>query len=688
MTVQHRSPTVETTLKVLGEKTLALVRIDSPPVNAGSVRVRSDLLDAFERLAGVDGLAGVVLVGSNGNFVAGSDMREFDAPPLAPHLPDVIASVEALPVPVVAAIEGAALGGGFELALGCDARIGAADAAVGLPEVTLGLVPGAGGTVRLPRLVGAANAIALITSGRRVKADEARALGMLDKVVETDVVAAAEHFIANGASKRVLRAETMPEEPAEAIIEAESAALKRAKGLDSVPEAIALIKANSLRPAEDVLTDEREASLRLRVGRQSKALRHLFFAEREAARRPEGGVARIVGKVGVVGAGRMGAGIALAFATRGIDVVLADKNADVLASAVDYIAQQAEAAVSKGRATRAEDVTDRVTTGTLDDMADCDLVVEAVIEEMDIKRAVFAALDSVVPPDAILATNTSYLDVNAIAAASSHPERVAGLHFFNPAHVMKLVEIVDGERTAPDTVATLLKLARTLGKIPVVAKVGEGFIGNRIFAAYRKQCEFLLEEGAFPQNVDEAMRGFGMAMGPFAVFDLAGLDVAWAMRKRLAPTRHPKARYVEIADLLCEEGRFGRKTGKGWYDYASGTARPDPHVEALIVEASAAKGIKRKLLDPAAIQARLLAAMINEAAWVLAEGVAARPGDIDLVLVNGYGFPKLKGGILHWAAHEDRAEIVRAVKEMAEASGVGIEVAANLEQVLDAAAHL
>lgn len=685
MSLNRRFETVELTCRADG---VVFVRIDSPPVNAGSARVRKDLLDAFGSLSGRQGLRGIVLFGSNGNFVAGSDMREFDAPPVAPHLPDVIAAIETLDIPVVAAIEGAALGGGYELALGCDLRVAAANAVVGLPEVTLGLVPGAGGTVRLPRLVGVARAVDLITSGRRVKAQEALERGMIDVIAEGDVVEEAARLLHAGVAKRILRHADMPALNDTALEAAEAAAKKRARGLDAVREAITLIRSNLSSAAEDVLAAEREASLRLRLGRQSKALRHLFFAEREAARPPDGAQARDIGTIGVIGAGRMGAGIALAFATRGLDVRLADNNPGVLEGAKAYIAEQARLSTDKGRIPSAHAVIDRVRSVTVAEMGDCDLVVEAVIEDMDVKRAVFAELARVVDDTTILATNTSYLDVDVIAAAISRPERVAGLHFFNPAHLMKLVEVIEGARTSPDTVATLLKLCRRLGKVPVVAGVGEGFIGNRIFAAYRRQCEFLLEEGALPEEVDAAMRDFGMAMGPFEVFDMTGLDVAWAMRRRLASTRDPEARYVDIPDWLCEAGRFGRKTGKGWYDYCDGHPRPDPLVVTLIEKASAEKGLTRRAVPADEIRLRLLASMINEAAFVLEEGIAARPGDVDLVLVNGYGFPALKGGILHWAALEGRADILQAVEAMARASGKGARVAPNLEKILADAERL
>ncbi|MYZ47153.1 3-hydroxyacyl-CoA dehydrogenase NAD-binding domain-containing protein [Propylenella binzhouense] len=667
----------------VGERRIALLTIDRPPVNAGSVGVRRDLLAALSSLDADKDLAGVVLSGANGNFLAGSDIREFDAAPQEPHLPEVIALVERLPVPVVAVIEGAALGGGYELALGCDYRLAGPNAVVGLPEVTLGLIPGAGGTFKLPRLVGVAAAIRLVTSGCRLKAEEAARLGMVDAVKAGNLIKAAESLIVGGLQKRVLRDFPLQSGDNADIAAAQEAALRSASGSVAVSEAIEAVKASATADAETALAAEREASLRLRRGPQSQALRHLFLAERVAARPPEGATAGTISKVGIAGAGRMGVGIALAFASLGFEVRLAEQSTEVLAAAEKSLADGAEQMAKRGRAKSAGAVTDRISAGPLTDMADCDLVVEAITEDMDAKIALFADLARTVPSTTILASNTSYLDIDQIAAAvPSHPERVAGLHFFNPAHIMRLVEVVQAEKTSVDVLATLLAVCRRLGKVPVVARVGEGFIGNRIFNAYRTQAEFLLEEGAYPEDIDRAMTDFGMAMGPFAVFDLAGLDVAWAMRKRLASTRRRDARYVTIPDMLCEEGRFGRKIGKGWYDYASGGAMPDPRVREMINAASQAKGIERQPIPPDTIRARLLAAMINEAALVLAEGIAARSSDVDLVLVNGYGFPALKGGLLHWAARQPREDLLASIAQMAKASGPGVRVAPNLEEVL------
>lgn len=666
---------------------VAIVTMDYPPINAGSVLMRRDVLQAFQELANRINLKGVVLIGANNNFVGGADIREFQNPPQEPHLPEILEAIENLSVPVIAALDGAALGGGYELALACDMRIATPHAMVGLPEVTLGLIPGAGGTYRLPPLVGKAKAIQLITSGQRVKADEALVLGMVDEVTNQDLITTAIEKIGAGAKKRILR--DLPNKPASNndIALAEKTALKRARGAVAVGEAIAAIKQSGT-DATIALAAERETSLRLRRSPQSLALQHLFFAERASSKPPEGAKASKLQKIGVVGAGRMGAGIALAFATRGFDVIIAEQNTEILDAARKGIGKDLDKMASRGRVVSAGAVLDRISFGTLSDMAMCELVVEAITEDMVAKKALFEALDGIVDQHTILASNTSYLDIDEIAAATKNPERVVGLHFFNPANIMKLVEIINAARTNPNIVATLVSLSRKLGKVPVVARVGDGFIGNRIFATYRAQCEFLLEEGAYPSDVDAAMIAFGMAMGPFAVFDLAGLDIAWAMRKRLAADRDADARYVTIADTLCEQGRFGRKTGKGWYDYTNGKLAPDPYVKDVIDLASLQKGITRQSISSTEIQTRLLSVIVNEACWALEDGIAARPGDIDLVLVHGYGFPKLKGGPLHWAARQPRAALLDAIANMVSVSGNSVKPAPNLSRVLDAALEI
>ena len=665
-------------------RTVAIVLIDNPPVNAGSQQMRADLVRAFAQLAAMPEVKGVILTGANENFVAGSDIREFDATPRAPHLPDVIEAIEHYPYPVIAAIDGAALGGGYELALGCDRRIATRRSVVGLPEVSLGLIPGAGGTQRLPRLIGIALSITLITSARRVKAEEAARLGMIDDIADGDVIQAAIAALRDMTGKSPIRERQVVGSPQQEIDKSIADALRKARGSKAAAAAIDIIGLATHLPIDEALARERAVSLETRVGEQSKALRHLFFAERIAAKAYADRKPPVVKTVGIVGFGPMGRGIALAFATRGFSVIAAEASRELLVPAMEAFERDVNVLAASGRLSCADEVMARVRTSDIEGLASCDLIVEAITENMDAKKQVFARLGRIAP-DAILASNTSYLDIDEIASATGHPERVAGMHFFNPANVMRLVEIIKTASSAPETVAILMAVAKKLGKIAIPARVAEGFIGNRIFSAYRQQCEFLIEDGAYPEEIDKAMRDFGMAMGPFAVFDLAGLDIAWATRKRLAPSRDPNARYVAIADRLCEAGRFGRKAGKGWYDYStSPNGSPDPAVNVLIEEESSKKRIGRRKISAEEIRSRLIAAIVREAAIVLADEIAERPSDVDLAFVHGFGFPALKGGPIYWAAHQPRAEILRDIEAVGPADSAGVKTV-DFNAVLDAA---
>jgi len=678
---------------------VAIAVIDNPPVNASSLEVRAGLLAAIQTLNAEAAVKAVVLIGAGRTFIAGADIREFGGPPRDPQLPAVIAAIEACEKPVIAAISGAALGGGFELALGCDARIATADAAVGLPEVTLGIIPGAGGTQRLPRLVGLATAIRLITSGRRVKATEAEQLGLIDAVTRDDLrEAAVRHALTLGGRKRRLSELPVPPEANEAVERASAEAIQGARGRTAVQEAIEAVRNAARMPFAAAAEAERATFQRLRQSEEAAALRYLFFAEREAARVPEldtkvaRGAPLAVSQVGVVGAGTMGTGISLCFLDAGVPVVLIERDNAALERGVERIRSVYRRQVHSGRMS-AEDMERRLgalsPAVALQALAQADLVIEAVFEDMAVKQALMRELDRVAKPGAVLASNTSYLDLDALAAVTERPGDVVGLHFFAPANMMRLLEIVRGRSTAPEVLARMLALAKTIRKLPVVARVGEGFIGNRIFSAYRMQCELMLEEGAYPEQVDAALVAFGMAMGPFAVNDLSGLDITWRTRQRLAATRDPKARYPEILDRLCESGRFGQKTAAGWYRYPEGARRgaSDPEVHALIEKCSAAKGIARHPFTAEQIQWRALATMINEAALLLAEGIAARPSDVDLVLVNGYGFPSHKGGPLFWASRRPRNEVVAALDTLAAAAGHGFrrgQVEAILDQIAKA----
>jgi 3-hydroxyacyl-CoA dehydrogenase len=651
---------------------VAVVGVENPPVNALSRAVRAGLLDALTSLAADASIAAVVISGGPGRFIAGADIREMNAAPEPPHLPEVVAAIDALDVPVVAAIDGPALGGGLEIALACDGRIASPAATVGLTETRLGILPGAGGTQRLPRLIGVAAAIRLIGDGRILTAREARKAAILDDVIDTDLLSAAVALAPSLAKRRLsgMRVSSGGDEVDAAIADVR----RRAKGLPAAERAIALILTTPDTPFADGLARERATFLELRESAEARALRHLFFAEREAGKVPglEGAIARPLRRTAVIGGGTMGAGVAAALADAGLMVALIERDATAVTAAAARLRDLYGRQTASGRlgATEAEARLSRIAVS--DDwsaLGDVDLAVEAVFEDLAVKTDVFRRLDAIARPGAVLATNTSYLDLDAIAAATRRPSDVIGLHFFAPAHVMKLLEVVRGAATAPDAVATALALAKRIGKQPVVARNGDGFIGNRIFAIYRRHAEYLMEDGAAPAEIDAALEAYGFAMGIFAVSDLSGLDIALAMRRRRDATRSPDERYVDIADRLCAAGRLGRKTNAGWYAYdTDGRKRSDPAVAAVIDAARAEKGITPRSFTAAEIQRRLLAVMANEGAKVLADGTALRASDIDLAFVHGYGFPRLKGGPM-WAADRIGLTAILAEVEAAHAAG-------------------
>jgi 3-hydroxyacyl-CoA dehydrogenase len=634
---------------------VGFIVIDNPPINAGSLSVRIGLVAALIELASDPGLDAGVLIGAGSTFIAGSDLKEFSSPLIDPQVPAVVAAIEACPKPIVAAIHGAALGGGYEIAMACDGRVAVENAVVGLPEGTFGIIPGAGGTVRLPRLVDATTALEIITTRRRVTATEAKMLGLVDMVIVDLRADASAYALALGGRK--LRLREVPPKPydPDAFEQAAETAMRKERGRPHVIEAIAAVRRSLAQPIDVALAEERAVFQRLRMSEESAALRHIFFAEREAAR-VEGlsGVQPLPPRsVGIVGAGTMGAGIAASFLLAGLPVTLTDLKPEALTTARDRIDGFVARAPGAARAA-ALTIAD-----SLDGVADCDLILEAVFEDMEVKRSLMAALDAGTRPDAILASNTSYLDLDEIAAATRRPASVIGLHFFAPAHIMKLLEIVRGAKTSAAVLATAVQLGRKLGKIAVVAGVCEGFIGNRIYNAYRAQCEAMLIEGSTPMEVDEAMEAFGFAMGPFAVWDLSGLDIAWANRKRKLDASGDRGAFAPLLEWLVGEGRLGRKTGAGWYRYVGGEAarQADMHVADLIDRARGEHGRASQAPTQEAIQQRSLAAIVNEGLLILEDGIAARASDIDLVMINGYGFPKHLGGPLHWAARLDRAEI-------------------------------
>jgi 3-hydroxyacyl-CoA dehydrogenase len=639
---------------------ILVVTIDNPPVNAMSAEVRSGLAEALIHAEVVAEIRGVVLTGARKTFIGGADIREFGQTPVEPILPAVIETIEALAKPVVAAINGAALGGGLEVALACHYRIASPSAQMGLPEVKLGIVPGAGGTQRLPRLTGIPAAIDLIASGRVVKAQEAMALGIIDELVNGDLLEAAISAVkqlAGTPHRRTGNLTVASADPAE-IDKASVKVLAKARGQEAPAEAVRLVS-SAVRPLAEGLADERATFLKLRDSDEAAALRHIFFAEREASKVPglEGVQPRPVNTIGICGLGLMGSGIAVAALGAGYTAIGLEQTGEAAEKGRERIIGLLERAKTSGRLDQAgfNVQVDRLSvTATDRDLAPCDLVIEAVFDDLAVKTELFRRLEKVVRPDAVLATNTSYLNPDEIAAATAHPERVIGLHFFSPAHVMRLVEVVRCARTAPDVLAMGLAFAKRLRKLPVVAGVTEGFIGNRIFSAYRREAEFLLEDGALPHEIDAALEAYGFPMGLFAVNDLAGLEIAWARRKRQAAGRDPAERYAEIADRLCESGRLGQKTGRGWYAYPEGKRTIDPEVTAIIEACRAAKGIVPRKFSAEEIISRLLNAMTTEGEALLAEGIAARASDIDVVMINGYGFPAHKGGPMFIKAQTPR----------------------------------
>jgi 3-hydroxyacyl-CoA dehydrogenase len=666
-----------TTLETDGD--VAIIVIDNPPINAGSLAVRRGVIEAIEKVAARPEIKAAVLIGAGKTFIAGSDLREFGAPIERPSLPEVIATIEACDKPVVAAIHGAALGGGLELALGCDARIATRDATVGLPEVTLGIIPGAGGTQRLPRLIGVARAIGLVATGERVRSEAAHALGIIDAVADGDLRTAAVNY-ARGMNGHKRRVRDMPvaQEDAASIESAAATALKRGKGRPAVRAAIEAVRSSITLPIDQALAAERSAFEQLRTSREALALRHQFFAERDSAKHPElsGVEPRCTKTIAVIGAGTMGSGIAIAALDADFEVLLLEVDKDALARGENRIEEHYAGRVKSGKLleSKATQRQSRLTPTTdWELLSAADLIIEAVFEDLGVKKDLFRRVDSFARPGAVLASNTSYLDLDAIADATDHPSDVVGLHFFSPANVMRLVEVVRARSTAPDVLVTALTVAKRLGKLPVLTKNAFGFIGNRIYAAYRRQCEFMLEEGALPEQIDAALEAFGFAMGPFAVADMSGLDIAWRMRKSQAASRDPNARYVDIPDRLCELGRFGRKTGSGYYIYSPDkkSPTPDPFVRQVVEQSSAERGITRRALTSDEIQRRALLAMVNEATLLLGEGVARRPSDVDVVLVNGYGFPRWEGGPVFWATQQATRELDEALDWLGRLSGPG-----------------
>jgi len=649
----------------------AIVTMESPPVNAINQAIRQGLLDTFTALKSNADVSRVILTGAGTAFAAGADAKEFDKPSLDPQLPDVVAAIEACGKPVIAAIDGPALGGGYELALACTYRVATLRSSVGLPEVNLGVVPGSGGTQKLPRLIGMAKAVSLIAEGRVVKAPDAMKLGMVDAVADDPVNFAMTLDLESLHAITPLICRPMPQPDSDAVALAEKAAAKRKRGEQAPLRAANLVAASAVLQPEEALARERAAFLELRESDQARALRHMFFAER-AAKAPASlrDVDPVdIGVAVVVGGGTMGASIAYALNGIGIDVSIVEMDAEAKARAEANVKKLFDDAVKRGLADQEAADASRERMSVLigyDTLPPADIAIEAAFEDMAVKKQIFTSLEQSLPASAILATNTSYLDVNDIASVVSDKARVVGLHFFSPAHIMKLLEIVSADATGPVALATGFELARRLRKVPVLAGVCDGFIGNRILARYREIADITMIDGATPWEIDAAMVAFGYPMGPYMAQDLSGLDIAYANRQRQAPLRDPKRRYVRIGDRLVEDGRLGRKTGAGWYRYVDGKPEPDPLVEKMIAEEAHAAGVERRTFDPTEISDRIITAMINEAFEILDEGIAAKPSDIDLVLVHGYGFPRWRGGLMHEAAARGLDSVLASIETFAE----------------------
>jgi len=668
-----------------------VLELDNPPVNALSPDVLVDLVAAIDAGEADSAVRAFVLAGRNGIFSGGADIRWFGKapPPGAPLLPDVIARIEASPKPFVAAIEGTAFGGGLEIALACDRRIASPRAKVALPEINLGLLPGAGGTQRLPRAAGNAAALRIILSGAPVKAAEAQQLGIVDAVESGDLLAAALVSATSGPAGRTRLSERAVAAEPEAFAQARAQLAPIDKGGLAAHRCADAIEAATTLPFEAGLQRERELFMELLASEQSKSRIHAFFAQREAAKVPDVPAdtpVAAVRTVCVVGAGTMGTGIAMALANGGLTVHVVEAAEDALARGRALIEKNYAASARKGRFTEAAvaERLSRILFGTdLAVAAHADLVIEAVFEELDIKREVFAKLEAICRPDAILASNTSTLDIDAIAAGSSRAGDIVGLHFFSPANVMKLLEIVRGTHTSALAIATSLALAKTIAKIAVVARTCDGFIANRMLAPYGRETMYLVEEGAAPQDVDRVMERFGFPMGPFRMYDLAGLDVGWRIRKRrLAEGRFATLREPEIGDRLCEIGRFGQKTGAGIYRYDENrTPLPDPQVEALIVAESARLGITRRPVSDEEILNRCILALVNEGAKELEDGTAIRPGDIDIAWLYGFGFPVYRGGPMHYADTLGLARVRDELNALAERHGEHWRPAPLIEQL-------
>jgi 3-hydroxyacyl-CoA dehydrogenase len=663
--------------EVLGD--VAVVTLNNPPVNSLAHAHRESIVAGVDRAEADPAVKAIVLIGAGDAFCGGAEIREFNTPKqtMTPNTRDVIARLERCAKPTVAAVHKVAMGGGLEVAMGCNYRVCAKGALIALPEVKLGLLPGAGGTQRLPRAIGAERALGMIVSGNPMKSEEIAPLGLFQKVVEGDLLDGAIAFareVAVKAGPHPLLRDVTPacDDPEKLFAETRAKVAKEQRGFPAPLRCVDAVEASVKLPIDEGLVLERKIFMELVETTESKALRHAFFAERAAARIPDvpDDIEPLdIDDVAIIGAGTMGGGIAMAFANAGIPVKILDVKPEALERGIATIRKNYAATVAKGRL--AQDAMDKRMklihpVGSYDDIRDADLVIEAVFERMDVKKAVFRQLDAVMPATAILATNTSTLDVNEIADSTKDPSRVVGLHFFSPANVMRLLEVVRGTATSKPVMATVMKLAKRIRKVGVVSGVCDGFIGNRMLEEYVRQSLFLLDEGALPWQVDAALEKWGMAMGPFRMYDMAGGDIGYEIRKRRA-VEYPEQVYSGIADKVCELGRYGQKTGAGWYRYEPGqrTALPDPVIEQLVTDHSREIGVARRALSDAEIVERTILALVNEGAKILEEGIALRASDIDMVYLTGYGFPLYRGGPMFYADTLGLPNVVAAMERLA-----------------------
>ena len=676
------------------EGDIGVISVNYPPVNALGQGVREGLVESLRQGLKDDQAKALVVIGEGRTFPAGADIREFGKPPQGPALPDVVAEYESSDKLVIAAIHGTALGGGLEVALGCDYRVAVDSAKVGLPEVKLGILPGAGGTQRLPRLIGAQKALEVIVSGNPVKAKDALALGIVDEIVDGDLLegalAYARKLAADNAPLRRIRDLQAQKEDADLFSNFEKSIARKQRGFKAPFHCIKAVQAAVELPFDEGMKRERELFGELLVSPESRAQRHVFFAEREVAKVP--GLAkdtpkREINQVAVIGAGTMGGGIAMNFANAGIPVKILEVKEEALEKGIAVIRKNYENTAKKGRITT-QQVEDRMAliqpTLSYDDLSDVDLVIEAVFENMDVKKAVFSELDRVCKKGAILATNTSTLDVDRIAAFTQRPEDVMGMHFFSPANVMKLLENVRGEKTSDDVIATVMDLSRRIGKVGVLVGVCHGFVGNRMLHKRQAEAVQLVNEGASPAQVDKVLFDLGFPMGPFAMSDLAGMDVGYRIREELRKEDPDNAPPRNWTDELVEQGRLGQKTQAGVFDYKEGDRTPVPssEVDALIAKFRQEQGIQSRDVSDQEILERCMYVMVNEGAKILEEGIAARPLDVDVIWIYGYGFPVYRGGVLFWADSVGLKTIYEKVSQLHKETGDDVwKPAALLEKL-------